>query len=608
MQLAVNAAAIMVNNKAAANYNNISSPLPAVVSLLPSLLSPSFVFLAPQLLSQPVHLRHRYLRPGPDSPAYLQATNDEIVQGAVEGRRERLVSGRWAHELELAQGQQVHEVQWNAALADEDGVRARVVLGELPEERLALVLVWEQPQQQEQQDLADSDDEPGWRYYDLQLPASKEAWYPSLEAALSASGRTQAQHPSASDDGQHRRLSPENLKKLKKKKRRKPQTPQDTGLQGEEGPEADPDDYWAGCSSSSAASGSTAPGEHEEEDDDGYWASYGQPVNGNDAHGPGSIDDDGRDEQHEHGQSRDPYTQGRDRDNTAAAASGQAGIGAGASDYWGSHWDAEAEAEADPERDRTALHSRKPSAVPAASLACAYNGTQDHEQGERASYLGRNVSFMSEPGLGTAVADDSREGRAYDQQQSERAAAAEVNGSRPRHEGDGSSSFGHQDAHRAMSFMDEQGGAGPGSSFSARASEYGYSAAGPGAGERERYSGAAAAEAEEDDVQSSYNYRGFYEYPSAPSRSRSRAGSPTHKVMNGVSSALEGAQREAALKSAIRGVWGLYQMSRGKSLGQEEGSSSRRRSRTVTSKDPRIEQYEFLELVRSVVEGVEDDD
>ena len=276
-----------------------------------------------------------------------------------------------------------------------------------------------------------------------------------------------------------------------------------------------------------------------DENDDSYWSSYGQP----DKHGPGSIDDDGREQEEENAEvmRNDSF------------------------DY-----------------ERTATHSRKQST---AATAVTYP-----------SMLQRNVSFMPEP-------DQS-----YMREEAEEA---------PQPKDPSLQGYDPVVAapNRAMSFMDEQGGAG-GSAYAdsvpdREAAPYYRQPAQPAS----EFSFQRDNNDDDDyDAGNSYNYRGFYEYQEpGPNNhiSQSRSSSPTRGLMNGVSDRLEASQREAALKSAIRGVWGLYQMSMASSrkVGQVGTSAGlgRSRSTTVTAKDPRIEQYEFLELVRAVVEGVDDD-
>ena len=551
-----------------------SSPLPFIISILPSLLSPSFVFLPPAVLSHPVHLRHHFLRPSPDSPGYLQATNDEVIQGAVEGRRERLITGRWAEEggLPSDQGGIGSMIEWNATLREDDGIRARTVLGELAEERLALLLVWEDPKRVSMPaaataaaaannataDHQEEHQEPGWRFYDLQLPISKETWYSSLEEALLASGIKKPSNGLARNGDT--RMNGQSEKASKHTKRKKPRTPQETGLQGEEGADPDPDDYWAGCSSSAGGARSSSGRssrngmryyddmrDDDDANEDSYWSSYGQQP---DRHGPGSIDDDGRQQQEE----EEEY-------NAEVLRNDPFGY------------------------DKTVTHSRKQS-----------NAVHPPPP---PAMIQRNVSFLPEQEESARIGGDHVASAAADSasNQLHEAALPTVN--------------------RAMSFMEEPGAGGSAYAESlpgGRGEPYYVSADnvlgnfGPivNNDDDNRYNNN-----DDDDAESSYNYRGFYEYQEPGSSTR--PASPTLNLMDGVSDKLEASQREAALKSAIRGVWGLYQMSSRsannsgtKEAGNNAVPGNRRRSKTVTAKDPRIEQYEFLELVRSVVEDVDD--
>jgi hypothetical protein len=145
----------------------------------------------------------------------------------------------------------------------------------------------------------EEEEETGWKYYDLQLPQSrtnlnKAAWQSSIseaEAALSrllpGSGTDKRNGRSESVGSNKQKESPA-LKKLRKRQ----EVESTRGLQGEEGPDFDPEDYWAGCESSDDENGEKDQATHEtleEEDEDDYWNAYGGQDTGNN----GSVVDSG---------------------------------------------------------------------------------------------------------------------------------------------------------------------------------------------------------------------------------------------------------------------------------------------------------------------------
>lgn len=286
---------------------DIPSPLPFVISILPLLLSVSDVTLPASTLSSSVLQRHYYLSSSSESPSsYLQATADESVQQAVESRREALAS-TWLEDVKPS------EIQYSAAIHEEQKLVARITLsttsiaaqpGSSDSKSLVLLVVYEEASPPDNSESGSSgnpiagpssqaanqasEEESGWKYYDLQLPHSKSnlnssVWHNSVSAAKAALARL---IPSTTTDTtrHNRSASVSSAKKTEsaaQKALREKQREADAakGLSVEEGPEQDPDDYWAGCESSDDEGGNKRNSHEtgiEEEDEDNYWNNYAQ--------------------------------------------------------------------------------------------------------------------------------------------------------------------------------------------------------------------------------------------------------------------------------------------------------------------------------------------
>lgn len=323
---------------------DIPSPLPFVVSILPLLLSSSDVTLPPATLSTSVLQRHYYLSSSSDSPSsYLQATSDAPIQDAVETRRERLAS-TWLEDVKPS------EILYSATIHEEQKLVARIKLSvasstsDNDDGSLVLLVVYEEAASPPDEESGSSgvsaaagsstakeeeEEESGWKYYDLQLPQSRlnmntSAWQTSIPDAKAALAR---QIPSTSTDTRaHRSSSVSTTATTTNKKSqtnaaqkalREKQREADAakGLGVEEGPDQDPDDYWAGCESSDDEGGNRSEiveNELEEDNEDDYWNNYGQSSPGN----SGSIVDSGH---HEHDQPlEEDHTLRYDHDNSGS--------------------------------------------------------------------------------------------------------------------------------------------------------------------------------------------------------------------------------------------------------------------------------------------------
>ncbi|KAK9899273.1 hypothetical protein P389DRAFT_168216 [Cystobasidium minutum MCA 4210] len=329
------------------NEAAIPSPLPFAVTILPLLLSTSNEALPPATLSSSVLQRHYYLSATPDSPStYLQASSDSSVQDAVEARREALAST-----FEDVKLSSTSEIQCSRTVHEEQKLVARIKLSkaQTPQEAshddtsLVLLVVYEEVEAQSEGGNAaqaeassstttrkqrdeESEEESGWRYYDLQLPHSRSnlnssSWHSSIADANAALARL---IPSTSTDARaHRSTSISTTsgkqketkaqKALREKKREEDNA---RGLQVEEGPDQDPDDYWAGCESSDDEAGQSdiaADNAAEDDNEDDYWNNYGSTSPGKD----GSIIDSGHHESEGPPEDED-YTMRYDQDNSDA--------------------------------------------------------------------------------------------------------------------------------------------------------------------------------------------------------------------------------------------------------------------------------------------------
>lgn len=302
-----------------------TSPLGAIVSLLPFLLSSSSSALPDSILSTNVLLRHKYLEPSPSSSSYLQATSSAIAAAEVERRREAL-STRWLEDVRLS------DVEYSGQTHEDGRLVAKVTLAEDDEDAaLDLLVVWEEatpsstPKAKQQADSPSTsrmprnsaghaytdegydtqrssddapleDDESAWRYYDIQLPNElARGWFSDptdairardcLEAARGMTGIV-PQRSRASSNGSGS-AAVERSKLLRESRHSRDRglsvarpmhiEPPEQGLQGEEGAEQDANDYWAGCESDQEDSyrpQHTARLDENAEDD--YWASYDQ--------------------------------------------------------------------------------------------------------------------------------------------------------------------------------------------------------------------------------------------------------------------------------------------------------------------------------------------
>lgn len=293
------------------------SPLGAVVSLLPLLLSPVAPELPQSVMSAAVLLRHKYLAPVPGTPNYLQATTSLVTAEDVERRREEL-STRYIEDI------RVSDVGYSGQMDEEGRLVARVTLCQDDEDTsLDLLVVWEEATPSSSQDVEntsngmhedrrsrqsksadegydthhsdDADDESAWRYYDLQLPqSSTKGWYPDaadalraqqcLEAARTMTGN-HSKRVSFSQDATSSRT--ELLKSYRERSvsvARPMHHEPETGLQGEEGPEPNANDYWAGCDSDDDEESDSYDDpsrrarleRFNEQVEDDYWAGYGR--------------------------------------------------------------------------------------------------------------------------------------------------------------------------------------------------------------------------------------------------------------------------------------------------------------------------------------------
>lgn len=313
--------------------SEIPSPLPFVVSILPLLLSTSNDGLPPATLSDSVLQRHYYLSASPSSPAtYFQASSDSSVQDAVESRREALAS-TWLEDVKLSSSS---EIQYSKTVHEEHKLVARIQLSKsqtssaydsASDSSLVLLVVYEEanppdaaggsdapsggnstsaagPSSKRDEQQQSEEEVAGWRYYDLQLPNSrsnlnKSAWHNTMseaEAALAgllpstSTTETRTNRSNSTSTGKQKETPAQ--KALREKQREEDAA---RGLQVEEGPDQDPDDYWAGCESSDdegAKDNHEAP-EMEEDNEDDYWNNYGAGSPGNEG---GSIIDSGHHE------------------------------------------------------------------------------------------------------------------------------------------------------------------------------------------------------------------------------------------------------------------------------------------------------------------------
>lgn len=597
-----------------------SALLPFVVSLLPLLLSPSYVHLPPHLLSRPVALRHTFLRPAADSASYLQASNDPTIQQRVSERLQRL-AGSWLEDVRV----DTEGVGYSASLVDDEGVRARVRIGggsgtastavDGSDETSALdvMVVWEGEQaaagpapgasegRGEQDTL-----EAGWRYYDLQLPfeTSKERWYPTIEAALIAAQAP----PEAATSAANPRTKAKSQRKKGRASRPVYSAAQEEGLQGEESGAPNPDDYWAGCSSSEedgsrSGDGESESGEEEQEND--YWASY--------------------DNEEDQCAGKEPLSRPRAHSTTAKGTLANPST-ADTTDAVEAH-SSPAEAARPSETLQTTSEVQPSSTHYAPAL---FDSSK------------RNISFL---------AQGEDDGGASTPSWGGIESRASLN-----------------DGHRNMSFMAEQGHLQPwlasSNGFASASGQHSplALASGPTAADASADLGTAP-EAEdvshdEDEEEGEYiarrryGYRNYYadapeslySPPTALALSFSAGADKRaveRKADNGnllktavaalrqaaaaeqeeeeaarrsrslsQSRALEqareagGSGRDEAVKQALRGVWELYRLAGSAQLG--DGSAGGE-AHSARRKDPRIERYEFLELVRSVVEGDEDE-
>lgn len=268
--------------------------------------------------------RHYYLSLTSDTPStYLQATADSAVQDAVENRREALAS-TWLEDVKLSEED---EILYSRTIHEEHKLVASITLKHGTEEDISLVLlvVWEvapvnadsessNPQSRSSGEILNNNsdnrhntqesvigheegEESSWKFYDLQLPTSrgnmnKKAWSRSIREADATLAHTLEKGGTSSMTARSQEAESSTSAHQRREKLRLQQEAT-RGLQGEEGPDLDPEDYWAGVESSEDEMGDAADAEEPDEADneDNYWNSYGEGANS--PEDKGSIVDSG---------------------------------------------------------------------------------------------------------------------------------------------------------------------------------------------------------------------------------------------------------------------------------------------------------------------------